>query len=78
MFHETFWRNISSVPPIPDFFSSLIQCDSASDKNKVVRIAGYNLITNDTMASEEQQLIEIVKSHIGDFPDFPKPGILFK
>lgn len=30
------------------------------------------------MASEEQQLIEFVKSHIGDFPDFPKPGILFK
>lgn len=41
-----------------------------------------NFVNDDSYKSfqvqEEQALIEVVKSHIGDFPDFPKPGILFK
>lgn len=37
-----------------------------------------NLSIKIMATAEEKQLIELVKSKIGDFPDFPKPGILFK
>lgn len=30
------------------------------------------------MTTPNGDLIELVKSHIGAFPDFPKPGILFR
>lgn len=28
--------------------------------------------------STNEQRVELIKNHIGEFPDFPKKGILFK
>lgn len=30
------------------------------------------------MATEESDKIELIRKHVQSFPDFPKPGILFK
>lgn len=31
-----------------------------------------------SLDKEDEQRLELLKKHIGDFPDFPKTGILFK
>lgn len=33
---------------------------------------------NMSLDKEDEQRLELLKKHIGDFPDFPKAGILFK